>query len=267
MQIWTVANQKGGVGKTTTAVSLAGVLARRGQRVLLVDMDPQGSLTSYFGLEPGNTGSNSLYELFSASAEGRVVVLAGLLRPTAVAGLSLLPASTALATLDRKLGAREGMGLVVQRGIQGAAAQFDTVILDCPPTLGVLMVNALAASDRLIIPAQTEFLAIKGLERMLHTLAMVARNREKALVTTIVPTLFDQRTRASHESLKTMQDSWPGLIWRAVIPVDTQFREASKRGLPLTVLDPRSRGAVAYEALADDLLADAGATHPEPVVS
>lgn len=251
MKVWAIANQKGGVGKTTTAVSLAGLLANRGSRVLLVDMDPHGSMTAYFGFDPESV-SPGVYEMFRDGFD--TGLLSGLPRDTQVEGISLLPASTALATLDRQLGARHGKGLVLQRAMRQMVGRFDFVCVDCPPMLGVLMINALAACDELVVPVQTEFLALKGLERMIHTLDMIQRSRDKVLPYRIVPTLFDRRTRASLEALRELRDRYPDRAWDGAIPVDTQFREASRRGVPLTVLHPWSRGSQAYRKLLQDLV-------------
>ncbi len=251
MSVWAVANQKGGVGKTTTAVTMAGLLAQRGKSTLMIDLDPHGSLTTYFGHDPDSV-ETSVYSLFQD--EGGSLSDDELCLSTRVDNLYLMPASTALATLDRQLGAKEGMGLILARAIQRLANRFEHVFIDCPPVLGVLMVNALAASDRLLIPVQTEFLALKGLERMLRTLNMILRARQKPLHYTIVPTMFDRRTRASLESLKNLREHHPNEMWKSVIPVDTQFREASRQGLPLNVLSPHSRGAIAYATLLDTVL-------------
>lgn len=257
MRVWTVANQKGGVGKTTTVVSLGGLCALRRQRALLVDLDPHGSLTAYFGEDPESV-SPSLYDVFRGGGK----VPPGLVRGTGVDGLDLLPAATALATLDRQLGTRQGMGLILRRALTRLAGGYDRVLLDCPPMLGVLMVNALAASERLIVPVQTEFLALKGLERMLATLAMIQRSRPCALPYVIVPTMYDPRTRASTESLAALRERYGDELWDGVIPEDTQFREASKRGRPLTVVHPWERGSQAYrkllQALEAEPVADAG---------
>lgn len=261
MRVWAVANQKGGVGKTTTAVTLGGLLAGRGPRVLLVDLDPQGSLTSYFGHDP-DALTHSAYALFMPdSAPGSDVT--GLIRRTPVERLDLLPASTALATLDRQLGVREGMGLLLRQALRRIEPDYDFVLIDCAATLGVLMVNALAACERLIVPVQTEFLALKGLERMMHTLDMIARSRRERVPHLIVPTLFDRRTRASVESLATLRERYSTVLWDAAVPVDTQFRDAAKRGLPLSVLSPAARGVEAYAALLDTLLGQAQ-TPPQP---
>lgn len=251
MKVWAVANQKGGVGKTTTAVSLGGLLASRGQRTLLIDLDPHGSLTSYFGFNADSV-SPSVYDLFEQGGSARA---SAIVRDVAVDRMSLLPSSTALATLDRQLGARPGMGLVVRDTLRALSHRFDYALLDCPPMVGILMVNALAASDELLVPVQTEFLALKGLERMVRTLSMVQRSRREELNWRIVPTMFDRRTRASVDSLRELRSTYEARIWPDAIPVDTQFREASRKGLPLTVDQPWSRGSQAYRRLLDALLA------------
>lgn len=249
MNIWAVANQKGGVGKTTTAVTLAGVLQKRGYRVLLVDLDPHGSLTSYFGSDPDDVEPSG-YELFQ-----QTVAATSAVHKTRFDKLSFIPASSALATLDRQLGSKDGMGLVIKKVLDQLSAQYDFAIIDCPPMLGLLMVNALAACQRLMIPVQTEFLAIKGLERMVHTLNMIQKARKLPLDYTIVPTFFDRRLKASIETLRHLRANFSEQIWEKVIPVDTQFREASQQGIPLSMSKPGCRGSRAYSELLDYMLA------------
>jgi chromosome partitioning protein len=263
MKTWAVANQKGGVGKTTTAITLAGLLAGRGERVLLVDMDPHGSLTAYFRLDP-ETVAPGVYQLFQTVEPIPPDLLERAVHATGIDGLSLLPASTAMATLDRQLGAREGMGRVLARALQALAPRFEVAIIDCAPTLGVLMVNALGACEQLIIPVQTEFLAIKGLERMLRTIAMIEQARRQPLAHLIVPTLYDQRTHAAREALEQLRSRYAPQLWNGVIPVDTLLREASSKGAPLSSLTRSARSVTAYAALLETLLP---APPAEPMVA
>ena len=253
MRIWTVANQKGGVGKTTTTVALGGLLAAWGFRTLMVDVDPHGSLTSYFRLDPDSLQRSS-YSLFEAVAEKRDLDPASLLVDTGTEGLYLIPAAIALATLDRQSGRMEGMGLVLKRALERLSTRFDYVLIDCPPILGVLLINALAACECLIAPVQTEFLAIKGLERLQHTLKMVTRARPTPLEVVVVPTFYDQRTRASRDSLAVLQRDFAAQLWDGLIPIDTRFREASRVGLPPAIFDPRARGVEAYARLLEELV-------------
>ena len=248
MQIWTVANQKGGVGKTTTTVALGGLAAKSGQRVLLVDLDSHGSLTTYFGYDPDEI-INSTFTLFENHRHVNIEMVAQLLQPTTFNNIVLLPASTALATLERKAIGKDGVGLVITRALQELHEDFDLVIIDCPPILGVLLINGLAACERLIVPVQTEFLALKGLQRMIHTLRMLESSQKKPLNYVIVPTMFDRRTQASISTLSEIRhrygcDTWPGKI-----PVDTQLRNASKYGMPPHLYAEDSRGVLAYSSL------------------
>lgn len=254
MHVWAVANQKGGVGKTTTAAALAGLLAERSARTLMVDMDPHSSLTSYFGFDPERVGAG-VYEVFRAAvANEQPPAIDALIRKTSIEQLWLMPSTSALATLDRQLGTRAGMGLVLAEALKSLGGRFDRVVIDCPPMLGVLMINALVACERLVIPTQTEFLALGGLERMLRSLEMIERSRRCAIPRLIVPTLFDSRTRASQSCLEMLQERYADSLARAVIPTDTQAREASRAGVPVGAWPPARRCGDAYRALLDELL-------------
>lgn len=248
MQVWTVANQKGGVGKTTTSVALAGLVAQRGRRVLLVDLDPHGSLTVWFRLNPDNL-FNSVYSLFEQPAGLTQEFVGQIICPTRFANLYLLPSSAALATLERRAIGKDGQGLVLGRALAQVADEFDLAIIDCPPQLGVLMINALAACRQLLIPVQTEYLAIRGLDRMLSTLAMVGRSRQNALPYLIVPTMYDRRTQASVSSLRVLRNEYSEHLWPGKIPVDTRFRDASKAGMPPHLYAAQSHGIQAYASL------------------
>ncbi|WP_086931377.1 ParA family protein [Agarilytica rhodophyticola] len=247
MQVWTVSNQKGGVGKTTTTVALGGIAAESGLRVLLIDLDPHGSLTSYFRHDPDSL-SQGVYTLFTERKKLSHSIISGLILSTPHQDISLLPATTPLATLERQ-GIGDGMGLVISKVLSFVAYDFDLVIIDCPPQLGVLMVNALVACEELIIPVQTEFLAIKGLERILHTLNMLSHSRKQTLDYIIVPTMYDRRTQASVGSLRAIRNGYGEAVWPGKIPIDTKFRDASREGLPPSQYDSAGRGVEAYRSL------------------
>jgi chromosome partitioning protein len=255
MRVWAVANQKGGVGKTTTSIALAGLLADAGKRVVVVDLDPHGSMTSYFGHDPDSL-EHSAFDLFQHQGSVPQGLPGQLLLPTSHPSISLMPSSTALATLERQSPGQSGLGLVIAKSLAQLWDDFDHAIIDSPPLLGVLMVNALAASQQLAIPVQTEFLAVKGLERMVSTLAMINRSRKQALPYTIVPTLFDRRTQASLSTLRTLRNAYPDHLWPAYIPVDTRLRDASRAGQTPSQFDDKSRGVLAYRALLKHLLSN-----------
>jgi len=255
VKVWAIANQKGGVGKTTSTVALGGLLAESGERVLLLDLDPHGSMTSYFGYDP-DTLQRSSFNLFSDSPVTAAEVVP-LLLTTPHNNLTLLPSSMALATVERRASA-EGMGLKVAKALAQVWESYDYVLIDSPPVLGALMINALAAAERLIIPVQTEFLAIKGLERMIRTVSMVTRSLKKQLEHTVVATMFDRRTQASVGALRELRNTYATCIWPSMIPVDTRFRDASRQGVAPSDYDANARGVVAYRSLLKHLLAQQG---------
>ncbi|WP_333607829.1 ParA family protein [Arsukibacterium sp.] len=253
MVIWTVANQKGGVGKTTTTVTLGGLLAQRGFRVLLVDTDPHASLTYYFGIDAEEL-EISVYDIFIRGKNITQEEILQSLCPSGVSNLDILPSSMALATLDRSLGSKGGMGLILKKALQKVGKEYDYVIIDCPPVMGVLMVNAIAACDRLLIPVQTEFLALKGLERMIATMTLMRSSQQKDYAFTIIPTMYDKRTRASLEAYKELKAKYQDRVWSAVVPVDTKFRDASLAQTPPNTFAANSRGVFAYNTLLTYLL-------------
>ena len=237
MKVWTVANQKGGVGKTTTTVSLGGLLAQQGKRVLMIDTDPHASLSYYFGID-AEASSHSVYDIFIKSNDITADNIMDCLCPTKLDNLYVLPATMALATLDRTMGSEQGMGLVLKKALAKIAGEFDVAIIDCPPVLGVLMVNALAACDKVIVPTQTEYLALKGLDRMIRTMEIMGRSLDKSFDTVIIPTMFDKRTNAALASRKRLMNDYGERVWEGVIPVDTHFRDC----LLYTSPSPRDRG-------------------------
>ncbi len=246
MAVWTIANQKGGVGKTTSTIALAGLLAEHDHRVLLIDTDPHASLSYYFGIESEDL-ELSVYDLFTQQSSKEQVLQS--LCPTQYANIDILPATMGLATLDRTLGNKGGMGLVLKKAIHKLSAEYDYVLMDCPPVLGVLMVNALAAAERIIVPVQTEFLALKGLDRMIKTMDIMQGEQDTPFKYTIVPTMFDKRTKASILSYKKLKDVYADKVWPGVIPVDTNFRNASVVQKVPSDYAANSRGVFAYKSL------------------
>lgn len=252
MNIWTVANQKGGVGKTTTAVTLGGLLAQQGGRVLLVDTDPHASLSYYFGID-SETLENSIYDVFAQPEKYKGQALLDCLCLTKVPGLMVLPATMALATLDRKMGMESGKGLILKKALASIKRQFDYVVIDCPPILGVSMVNALACSNRIIVPVQTEHLALKGLDRMMRTLKIMRKTMPENIPISIIATMFDRRVNATIQAYTTLTEDYPEQLWRGFIPVDTKFRDASQAQVPASLFAPKCRGVFAYQKFLKDI--------------
>ncbi|MGF1680387.1 ParA family protein [Photobacterium minamisatsumaniensis] len=247
MIVWSIANQKGGVGKTTTTVTLAGLLSERNKRVLLVDTDPHSSLSTYLNFD-ADALPVSLFNLFQLTEINRDTVKPTILK-TSFKNIDIIPAHMSLATLDRVMGNRGGMGLILKKALSSLTDDYDYVLIDCPPILGVMMVNALAASDRILIPVQTEFLAMKGLERMMRTLQIMQKSRPAGFKVTIVPTMYDKRTRASLQTLQELKLRFPEQVWASAVPIDTKFRDASIKHMPPSLFARNCRGVFAYKTL------------------
>lgn len=247
MQAWAIANQKGGVGKTTTTLCLARGLAAAGHRVLLIDLDPHASLTRAFEV-PSDPPPAGTHDLFGSGAAS----LAALARSTNIDGVKLIAAQPALATLERRGASQPGLGLSLGRALHAVQSLYDYVLMDCPPTLGLLMVNALAAADRLVVPTQTDPLALHGVADMLRTAEMVERSRRRPLPRHVLPTLYDRRTRSGVHSLELLHDRYEGRVWPSAVPMDTRLRDATAL---TAAAAPSGRGVDAYRRALNWLLA------------
>lgn len=249
-----VANQKGGVGKTTTAVHLAAGLADLGRFVLLVDLDPQSNATMSLGqaLRP----SGGVYAALSGEA-----VLRDLVSDTSHAGLRLAPSTVALAGATVELVTVERREFRLHDALLPIRNDYDYIVVDCPPSLGLLTVNALAASDEVLVPVQAEYLALEGLSQLLETIGLVQRDLARPVtVLGAVLTMFDERIRLSGDVLASLYGKFPQRIFRAVIPRHPLLAEAPRLGRTVFHLDPKSRPARAYRDLAREV--DAAAPHP-----
>lgn len=264
MLVWAVASQKGGVGKTTTVATLAGWLQQEHLRVLVIDTDPHASLTSYLGFDEEGAEYN-LFDLYAAPEITRDLFLKCIAK-TEHQGLDIIPAAMTLATIDRQLSGRQGVGRILSKALTLINDCYDVVLLDCPPVLGALMVNALVASTLILVPTQTEFLALKGLQGMVRTFDIMSQADPQAdFDYIIVPTMFDKRTRASNHSLSYIREHYPDKVWTQCIPIDTQFRESSAQRIPLPLMAPSARGAQAYYELLTAIVEHELKRHPRSV--
>ena len=248
-KIVAVANQKGGVGKTTTAVNFAASLALKGERVLLIDLDPQGNASSAFGIEKERLEAHSYQLLLDhATAEEAIV-------ETEVEGLSLIPTNTDLAgaevELVNELG-REGR-LAEQLEPLVEEERFDLILIDCPPSLGLITLNALTAADSLLIPLQCEFYALEGVSQLLRTLRLVQRRLNASLeIEGVLLTMFDRRNKLSFQIEEEVRSHFQELLFTTKIPRNVRLSESPSFGKPIALYAPRSTGARAYNALAEE---------------
>jgi chromosome partitioning protein len=242
-----LANQKGGVGKTTTAINLGAALAGRGKRVLVFDFDPQANSSAGLGIR---TEGATSYEVVIGGASAQDVAVA-----TTVEGLMLVPATPSLAGAEVELVPMMAREFRLRRALEQARGAYDYVLIDCPPSLGLLTVNALAAADDVIVPVQCEYLALEGLGQLTSTLELVRRNLNPGLrLTGLVLTMFDGRTNLSQQVADEVRSHFSN-TFNTVIPRSVRLSEAPSHGLPISQYDPTSRASAAYDALADEVIA------------
>jgi chromosome partitioning protein len=245
--VYAIANQKGGVGKTTTAVNVAACIAEAGYRTLLVDVDPQANATVGLGIARARTPG--LYEVLTGEAAAQEALV-----DTPVAGLQALPAGPDLAGANIELPRMEGYEQRLRECLASVRDDFRYVLLDCPPSLGPLTVSALVAADRVIVPVQTEYFALEGLAGLLETLALIQREMNPRLtVAGMLLTMHDGRTRLGRDVEREVREHFPDLVFDTVIPRNVRVGEAPSYGLPVTHHDPHSAGAEAYFELAKEV--------------
>jgi chromosome partitioning protein len=248
-RVLAVANQKGGVGKTTTSVNLSAGLALAGHSTLLIDLDPQASATSGLGVHPQDVDASVYHALIGEKPVEQI------LRATQVQNLSLMPASRDLIGAEIELVPLPRREYRLQDAIVGLRRQFDFVIIDCPPSLGLLTVNALSAADAVLIPLQCEYYALEGLSSLLDTIGFIRQGLNASLeIEGLLLTMFDTRNNLAHQVVDEVRQHFPEQVFKAVIPRNVRLSECPSYGIPAMVYDAGSRGAKAYAALTDELI-------------
>jgi chromosome partitioning protein len=256
-RIYTLVNQKGGVGKTTTAINLGAYMAHFGQRVLVVDLDPQANATSCLGVDK-STVRGGTYEALLGSPASPFILLNERLK------MSLLPSAPALAGAEIELVEELARETRLRKAIEPLAPRYDYILIDCPPSLGLLTVNGLvAAKDGVLVPVQCEYLALEGLGQLTQTIQRVHSALFPDLkVRGVILTMFDPRTRLSTDVVKEVNKHFPNQVFKSVIPRSIRLAEAPSYGLPISTYAPSSLGAQAYEALAKEVLKGDGVRGP-----
>jgi chromosome partitioning protein len=255
-RIYTLVNQKGGVGKTTTAINLAAYLAKLGQSVLVVDLDPQANATSCLGVDKHAVQSSTYEAIINEDAPAGFILFNEKLQ------LSLLPSSPALAGAEVELVDEPGREFRLRNALDSLDDKYDYILIDCPPSLGLLTVNGLvAAEDGVLVPVQCEYLALEGLGQLTQTIQRVQSSLFPDLrVRGVILTMYDPRTNLSHDVVQEVNNHFPGQVFKSVIPRSIRLAEAPSYGLPISAYSPSSVGAQAYEAVARELLQGDGVT-------
>ena len=251
VKVIALANQKGGVGKTTTAVNLAACLAAADRKVLLIDSDPQGNATSGLGIDKRDV-KQSIYDVLVRDIPARETIL-----ETAYANLSLLPATISLAGAEIELVNMMSRETRLKNALERVKYDYDYVLIDCPPSLGLLTINALTAAGSVLIPIQCEFYALEGVTMLMNTIQLVQRNLNPALkLEGVLMTMFDARTNLAEDVVTEVKKYFSAKMYETIIPRNVRLSEAPSHGEPIIVYDPRSRGAEVYTELAREVIGE-----------
>ncbi|MBE5780923.1 MAG: ParA family protein [Clostridiales bacterium] len=248
-KIIAVANQKGGVGKTTTNVNLSACLAALGKRVLTIDIDPQGNTTSGLGIEKSEI-TDSTYEVLIGDATARDAII-----PTCVEGLDLLPSNINLVGAEIEMTSMIAREHILKEALNKVKEEYDFILIDCPPSLGLLTLNALTAADKVLVPIQCEFYALEGLSQLINTVNIVGKRLNPSLsMEGVVLTMYDPRTKLSQQVVGEVKNFFNNRVYDTMIPRNVRLGEAPSFGLPITLYDPNCTGAKAYMALAQEVI-------------
>ena len=244
-----VANQKGGVGKSTTAINLSACLAEKEKKVLTIDMDPQGNTTSGLGVDKNNV-ENTLYELLLGEAETKNTIVKDV-----VENVDLIPSNVNLSGAEIELIGVDEKEYILKKIIDKVRRKYDYIIIDCPPSLNMLTINALTAANSVLVPIQCEYYALEGLSQLIHTIDLVKDRLNKKLVMEgVVFTMYDARTNLSLQVVENVKDNLQQNIYKTIIPRNVRLAEAPSYGQPITIYDPRSSGAESYRLLAEEVI-------------